>query len=184
MTDLTKTIEPKSDQLNADDLIVGPKTITVTAVKLVSGEQPIAIGYDGDNGKPYKPCKSMRRVLISVWGANGNDYVGRSMTLFCDPSITFGKNKVGGIRISHMSHIEQPVTMALTVSRARRTPYTVHPIASGGGGEMEALGIDAARSGTAALKAFWEDLSIAQKKQMESKLDGWKKIASSVDGGN
>jgi flagellar FliL protein len=31
--DIGATIAPKSDQLNADDLIVGPRTILVTAVK-------------------------------------------------------------------------------------------------------------------------------------------------------
>jgi len=183
MIDLSGTIVPNSDQLNADDLIVGPKTITVTGVKVKPGDQPTSINYEGDDGKPYKPCKSMMRVLVSMWGKDGNDYIGRSMTLFCEPSVTFGPNKVGGIRISHMSHIEKPMTMALTVSRSRRTPYTVEPLASGGGGELESLGVDAARSGTTTLRAFWENLSIEQKKQMESKLDGWKKIASNVDGG-
>ena len=40
--DISKTIAPKSDQLNADDLIAGPKTITVTGVKLVAEDQPVA----------------------------------------------------------------------------------------------------------------------------------------------
>ena len=63
MTDLSKTIDPKSDQLNSDDLIAGPITIRITKVSanLSSPEQPISIFFEGDNGKPYKPCKSMRR---------------------------------------------------------------------------------------------------------------------------
>lgn len=65
MIDLTATIKPKSDQLNADDLIAGPKTITVTGVKLVAEDQPVAISFHGDDGKPYKPCKSMRREVAS-----------------------------------------------------------------------------------------------------------------------
>ena len=124
--DLTPTITAKSDQLNADDLISGAITIKVTGIKGTSEPtQPIAIGYEGDNGKPYKPCKSMRRVLVAAWGANGAEYVGRSMTLYRDNDVSFGGIKVGGIRISHMSHIDAPLTMALTVTRASRKPYTV-----------------------------------------------------------
>jgi hypothetical protein len=181
MTDLTKTIEPKSDQLNADDLIIGPMTITVTAVKLLSGEQPVSICYHGDNGKPYKPCKSMRRLLISVWGSDGNKYIGRSMTIFRDNSVTFGKDAVGGIRISHMSHIDHRVTIALTKSRGRREPYTVDPLPNDGISEVERGGNLAAIDGTESLRTFWESLSIAQKKQMEKNLEKWKEIASKND---
>jgi hypothetical protein len=129
MTDLRKTIIPKSDQLNADDLIGVSKTVKITKVSLSSEvEQPIAMNYEGDNGKPYKPCKSMRRVLVNVWGADGNKYIGRSMTLFRDDKVKFGGLEVGGIRISHMSDIDAPVTMALTASKASRKPYTVKPL--------------------------------------------------------
>ncbi|SFG65643.1 hypothetical protein [Methylobacterium gossipiicola] len=131
MTDLSQTIAPKSDQLNADDLIGGPRTIKVTRVtKMAEPDQPIAIGFEGDGGKPYKPGKSMRRVLVWVWGADGNAYVGRRMTLYRDDKVQFGGMAVGGIRISHMSDIAAPVTMALTEKRASRKPFTVKPLAS------------------------------------------------------
>lgn len=126
--DLSKTIAPKSDQLNADDLIAGPITITVTQVRGCDGDQPIAVHFEGDDGKPYKPCKSMRRVLVHAWGKDGKDYVGRRMSLFCDPSVQFGGVKVGGIRISHMSHIDRPLVVPLTVTRAQRRPYEVKPL--------------------------------------------------------
>ena len=128
MTDLRETVVPKSDQLNADDLIGGPITIHITKVSLLAGEQPVGIGFEGDNGKPYKPCKSMRRVLIKVWGSDGNAYVGRSMTLYRDDTVRFGGVDVGGIRISHMSGLDKPITMALTATRAQRKPYTVRPL--------------------------------------------------------
>lgn len=128
--DMGSFIAPKSDQLNADDLIVGPRTIKITGVSAneSSAEQPISISFDADNGKPYKPCKSMRRVMVYVWGANATAYIGRSMTVYCDPDVQFGGMKVGGIRISHMSDIDAPRTMALTATRARRASFTVHPL--------------------------------------------------------
>lgn len=129
MTDVSKTVAPKTDQLNFDDFIGDAKmTVKVTKVSLLAGEQPIAINYEGDNGKPFKPCKSMRRVLVQLWGGNGEDYIGRSMTLFGDPTVKFGGANVGGIRISHLSHISEPVTLALTASKAVRKPYVVRPL--------------------------------------------------------
>jgi len=129
MTDLSLTISPKSEQLNADDLIGRTMTIKVAKVSL-RGEpdQPIAINFEGDKGKPYLPCKSMRRVLVHVWGGDGNAYVGRRMSLYRDDKVQFGGAAVGGIRISHMSDIEAPVTMALTATRANRKPFTVKPL--------------------------------------------------------
>lgn len=130
MTDLRQTIVPKSDQLNADDLIDGPRTIKITNIKAAasSDDQPVAISFEGDRGKPYKPCKSMRRVLVKVWGADGAKYIGQRMTIYRDDKVTFGGMEVGGIRISHMSGIDAPVKMALTAAKAKRALYTVQPL--------------------------------------------------------
>lgn len=124
--DLSHTIAPKSDQTNADDLIAGPITVTVSKVsETASPDQPVTINYEGDNGRPYKPCKSMRRVLIACWGPNGKDWVGRSMVLYCDPQVKFGGTAVGGIRISHLSHIDKDTDLMLTITRAKRAPYKI-----------------------------------------------------------
>jgi len=121
---------PKTDQANYDDFIAGPRTITITGVRVNEGskEQPISIHFEGDNGKPYKPCLSMRRCMVNVWGADASKYAGRSLTLYGDPDVIWGGMKVGGIRISHMSHIEKAVTMALTASKTKRAPFTVQPL--------------------------------------------------------
>lgn len=130
MNDMRATIAAKSDQLNADDLIGTTRTIKISKVLIsASAEQPVAIHYEGDNGKPYMCCKSMRRVMVNIWGPDANAYIGRSMTLYRDPNVRFGGLAVGGIRISHMSGISEPVTMALTETRASRKPFTVKPLA-------------------------------------------------------
>lgn len=130
MIDMRKTIEPKSDQKNYDDFIGGvTETITITDVKEGQNkDQPINIHYEGDNGKPYKPCKSMRRVMVSCWGADGKTYIGKSMTLYGDPDVTWGGKKVGGIRISHMSHIDKPKTIQLTTTRGVRGVFNIKPL--------------------------------------------------------
>lgn len=124
--DISRTIEPKSDQLNADDLIGGAKTIRIRDVKAIDSDmQPVSIFFEGDNNKPYKPSKGMRRVLVALWGANARDYIGRSLTLYRDDKVKFGGLEVGGIRISHASHIDKPVRVLETVSRAKRRPITI-----------------------------------------------------------
>lgn len=137
--DMSPTIVPKSDQLNADDLIGGRTlTIKITKVTIHAGEQPVALHYEGDNGKPYKPGKSMARVLVFNWGADANQYIGRSLTLYRDDTVKFGGIVVGGIRISHMSHISEPHTMALTATRGSRRPFTVKPLVIAGNASLDA----------------------------------------------
>ncbi len=129
VSSLSDTIIPKSDQLNADQLLSGPMTITVTGVRRGNDEQPVVINYEGDNGRPYKPCKSMRKVLIFAWGDDGREWVGRSMTLFNDPNVKYGGVKVGGIRISHMSHIQSDIALSLAVTRGKKEPTMIKKLA-------------------------------------------------------
>src|SRR4051812_1895468 len=124
--DMTDTIAPKSDQLNADDLIGAPRTVTITAVTRGDADQPVNIvTAEFGEGRPYKPCKSMRRVLVTAWGIDASTYVGRRMTLFNDPSVKWGGAAVGGIRLSHLSHIDKPLTVSLTETRGKRKPHRI-----------------------------------------------------------
>lgn len=126
--DITKTTEPRSDQQNFDDYVSGPKVVTVTGVKAGPPDQPVHLHLAEFPGRPYKPGLSMRRVLIAAWGKDANAYVGRQMKLYGDPSIKFGKDTVGGIRIAALSHLDKPVTVPLTVTRGKRAPFTVQPL--------------------------------------------------------
>ncbi|MFN3456887.1 MAG: hypothetical protein ACK4Z8_04845 [Novosphingobium sp.] len=126
--DMSRFVEAKSDQLNADDLIGAPRTITVRKVTGNDGDQPVSIYYEGDNNKPFKPCKTMRRVLLGVWGRNAADYVGRSMTLYRDDAVTFGGLNVGGIRISHMSHIDKKTVVVVMKTKGKKAGIEINPL--------------------------------------------------------
>lgn len=140
MSDMTATIAPKSDQMNADDLIAGPRTITVTRVTVNPGaEQPVDVFFEGDGGKPFRPGKSMRRVLVAVWGPDPAAYAGRSITLYRDPEVTWGGMAVGGIRISHMSHMDGPMVLALTATKKARKPFRVEPLVVAAGSPQRTL---------------------------------------------
>ncbi len=188
MSDLSKTVAPKSDQLNFDDFPAGKtKTIVITDVKVTTGDQPAAIHYEGDAGKPWKPCKSMRRVLMAAWGSDGQTYRGRMVTLYGDPEVKFGGDKVGGIRISHMSHIPHALYLPLTVTRGSRKPYKVEvltvsqaaPAPTIDIATLKNTGEEAAKKGMEQLKAWWTGLG-GEKQQAiggAAYLDELKKVA-------
>ena len=127
--DISNTVAPKSDQINSDDFLSGAKTFSIARVTANEGtpEQPVNI-YFAETKLPFRPCKSMRRVMISVWGPDASKYVGRSLTLYRDPNVKFGGMAVGGIRISHMSHIDSKMVLTLTASKAKKAPFTVQPL--------------------------------------------------------
>lgn len=126
--DISSSTTPRSDQQNFDDYVAGPKTLTIAEVRQGSAEQPVEIHLVEFPGRPYKPSKSMRRVLVAAWGAEASAYTGRKIRLYGDPEVTFGRDKVGGIKIAALSHIDKPLSIALTVTRGKRAPFTVQPI--------------------------------------------------------
>ena len=146
MVDLSKTIVAKSDQLNADDLMGAPITITIENVTEGKADQPVAIFYNGCNGKPFYPCKSMRRVLVNIWGRDGKSYIGKSMTLYRDPNVKFGGIEVGGIRISHMSDMAKDMSMALQITKGKKALYKVSPLKTQNQDELKNGRDDAAKA--------------------------------------
>lgn len=127
--DLTESIAPRSDQQNFDDYLVGPRTVSISGVTKGSAEQPVNVELAEYPGKPYKPNKSMRRVLVAAWGTDSSAYVGRRLTLFGNPKVSYGGKAVGGIEIAAMSHLDKPLTLALTETRGKKRSLTVQPLA-------------------------------------------------------
>lgn len=126
--DVTKAIQAKSDQLNADDLVGGPITIKITDVNVQTGDQPIAVSYEGDNGRPWKPCKTAARCLAAIWGANAAQWVGMSCTIYNDPTVTWAGAAVGGIRVSHMEGLDKPRSLQLAKTRGKKGAVTIQPL--------------------------------------------------------
>lgn len=185
MTDISTTIIPNSQQLNADDLILGPRTIEVTKVTASGGkDQPVAISYVGDFGKPFYPCKTVRRVLCQIWGANAAEYIGRSMTLYRDPSVKWGGLEVGGIRISHMSHIDNDVTLVLTASKTSRKPFTVKPLktepTTPTNPDVKAAGDEAAKGGVESYTKWLATLTPDVKETVRWLHKEWTRVAKAV----
>lgn len=128
MNDMSAVIVPKSDQINAEDFLAGPRTFTIEGIAINPGtEQPVSIKMEGEP-RVWRPCKSMSRVLVSAWGPDASVYPGRSVTLYRDPKVKWGGLEVGGIRISHMSHITGKMLLQLTATKGKRSPHVVEPL--------------------------------------------------------
>lgn len=122
---LSHTIVAKSDQLNADDLVGGPMQCVVqNVIATGNADQPIAI-HIGNGYQPWKPCKTMRRVLIMAWGNDGRAWIGRSLVLYNDPNVSWAGVKVGGIRIAEMSHIPQDILVMLQEKKGKKAPISI-----------------------------------------------------------
>jgi hypothetical protein len=126
--DLRPTIIPKSSQLNADQIVTGPMDITVTDVRLGTADQPVVVHYENDGGRPFLPCKTMRRVLILAWGENGRNWIGRSMRLYHAPEVKFGGAAVGGIRISHLTDIPRDISVSLSEAKGKKAMHVIKPM--------------------------------------------------------
>jgi hypothetical protein len=139
VSDMTQVIIPKSDQINADDFLGGPRSYVIESVAITGGtEQPVSIKLAGEN-RVWRPCKSMSRVLVAAWGADAKAYAGRSVTLYRDPAVKWAGIEVGGIRISHMSHLERDMLIQLTATKGKRSPHVIKPLAAPRQGPDDAL---------------------------------------------
>lgn len=126
--DISPFLEAKSDQITADDLIAGPRSFRVERVEAPGGEQPVLIHMEGHEGRPFKPCKGMRRLLAQLWGPDAAKWIGRSVTLFRDPDVRFGADQTGGVRVAAVSHIEESRKVPVRVSRGKAKTYEVEPL--------------------------------------------------------
>lgn len=192
MIDMSKHIEAKSNQLNADDLIGADRTVLITDVKATGEEQPVAIYYDGCAGKPFLPCKTVRRVLVACWGKDAKQYIGKSMTIYRDSEVVYGGVKVGGIRISAMSGLTAQRTIVVSENRKKKVSITIKPLVveeKSATPEVDevataaalAIGQSVACDGTAALMDWWTGLTKAEKLAIKPHMDSMKKVAAEVD---
>lgn len=150
---------PRSDQWNAEDFTGGPRTFTIAAVKPGKAEQKYDIELVEGEGRVWRPPLTVLRLLIAAWTNEASTWEGKRVTLYLNPDISFGREKVGGIRVSHLSGIDKPLTVSLSVSRGKRAPITVQPLQDAPGPSEEAI-VDtladiAGASSMEALKTAW-----------------------------
>lgn len=129
ISNMKTTIVQKTDQLNAENLLDGPRVLFIESSEGgQTVEQPIFLHYTGGQGKPYKPCKTMRKMLLLAWGDDGRKWCNQSMRVYCEPTVKFGNDEVGGIRISHVTGIKKDVRAMLSVTRGKKAEFILRPL--------------------------------------------------------
>ena len=128
MADISQALQAKSDQLNAMDIVGCEPVITIREVRYnpTAPSQKIWIFYHGDNNKPWKPSVGMGRILAGGWGVDSDNWIGKSVKIFCEPSVVYAGKEVGGVHIRAMSDIpERGINLMLAVNRSKRVPFHV-----------------------------------------------------------
>lgn len=127
--DVSETLIPNSDQLDAADLAAsGPRIFTIERVVVKSGaEQPVDV-HLAEFPRPWRPGRNMRRVLAHVLGKDSSKWVGHKVELYYDDAVIFGKEKVGGSRISRMTGIDAPIKAPIIIGRGKRGTWPVKPL--------------------------------------------------------
>lgn len=124
--DLQRATQAKSDQLNSCDILGGSLVAKIVDVKSGSSEQPVIIVIDSWP-QPWKPSKTSLRVLCACWGNEPQNWIGRYAVLFCDETVKFGGEAIGGIRTSHLSHITGTKKVAVNTTRGKKGIQTIEP---------------------------------------------------------
>lgn len=127
--DVTKMCAAKSDQINAIDLVSGPRIAKITEVKLFSEtEQPVHVVLDGDSKRPWKCSKTSVRTLAALYGNDASQWIGKHIEIYCDETVLWGGQAVGGIRQSKAEGIKSPKKLMLTKSRTKKETTVINPL--------------------------------------------------------
>jgi len=125
--DFLGTTLSKSDQANAADLLGGPLLGTIVDIQMTgSSDQPVSIFLDS-HPQPWKPSKTFRRVLATCWPESPSEWIGRQVVIYCDPTIKWAGEPVGGIAISHLSHISKSIPVSVNAAKNKKRTVTVEP---------------------------------------------------------
>ena len=121
-------IKKNTDQLNYEDFLGGvTRVVTIAKVEKGRKEAQYDISIEEDD-RYWRPPATILKLLKLAYGEEGADWVGKKAMLYGDPDVKMKGVKVGGIRVSHLSHIDGPLTASLTVTRGQTAIFTVEPL--------------------------------------------------------
>jgi hypothetical protein len=108
----------------------------------------------------------MRKLLAFAWSENAATWIGRAMTLYHDPSVKWGGEEVGGVRISHLSDIKSNIKISLVSTRGKKEQVSVTKMARPVG--IDHIGLINAAANMAELEVAFK-AAIASTKDAETR---------------
>lgn len=128
--DIRAATKPKSDQLNYETFLTGPQTFTVSKVTQGDRDHPVFIHMNECPATPYKPSKGMLKCIAQPdgWGDKSSQWVGKSITLYGDPTVIYGGVEVGGIKVAELSDINGDYETLISARRGVRKPHLIKKI--------------------------------------------------------
>lgn len=179
--DITDALAPNSDQLDAVELVV-PRTFTIdTGARLgVREGKKVAEIRLVDFPRVWRPSKGMLDVLAACWGTDSKLWAGRLVTLYNDTDVMFGPNKVGGIRISHLSDIDKARTVKIraTGGAGRKRDWRVEPLSAPAPQPDPSPDEIAACTDLDVLKKWWYESAPTTREQINSRVTELKAATS------
>lgn len=127
MADISHTLASNSDQLDAADLTEAGGVYTITAVTVTQGDQPVNVSLS-EFPRPWRPAKTVRRILARLWGADSQAWIGKRVHLYNDPTVKWAGEAVGGVRVRAASGIDKAAHVTLPTSRGKYGKYTIQPL--------------------------------------------------------
>ena len=127
--DISQALVAKSDQLNASDLSGSPIVATIKDVRKGDAAKPVIVDLEGMDGRPWKPLKGMLRVVAHAWGTESDKWIGRLVKLANNPEVIYAGEKVGGVEVIAMSHIDGAFTIPVRISQKKVKQHTVTVLA-------------------------------------------------------
>lgn len=128
--DIRAATKPKSDQLNYETFLTGSQTFTVSKVTPGDRDHPVFIHMNECPATPYKPSKGMLKCIAQPdgWGDKSSQWVGKSITLYGDPTVIYGGVEVGGIKVAALSDINGDYETLISARRGVRKPHLIKKI--------------------------------------------------------
>ena len=128
---MSKIIHTSGSEYITSELFAdGADTFTITGVTEVEleGKRRHAVQLAETEGKAWIPAFTIVKALSEIWSRSISRWVGQRVTLYRDPNVTVGKQKVGGIRVSHITGISKPETVTVKGAMNRPVSYTFEPL--------------------------------------------------------
>lgn len=127
--DISQALVAKSDQINASDLTGSPIVATIKDVRKGDPVKPVIIDLEGMDGRPWKPSKGMLRVVAHAWGTESDKWIGRLVKLANNPEVIYAGEKVGGVEVIAMSHINKSFAIPVRISQKKVKQHHVDVLA-------------------------------------------------------